>query len=193
MGVTSLDSHAPGNKHSEIQISRRSNIGAVFFGKLNTGKAQTNHKDPARKESQRSQRTVESILVPAMTLRTEVLWTLKVASSHFSLTSCLGLSELFRSMFTDSEIVKSFQLTKTKCGYIMNFGPAPYFKDFLLKETKAFDCFGVSFDESMNKILQEEQMDVQIRYWNETAKLVDTRFFDCQFLRRLMLKISLIV
>ena len=33
----------------------------------------------------------------------------------------------------------------------MNFGLAPYFKDFLLKEIKASDCFRVSFDESMNK------------------------------------------
>ena len=36
-----------GKKHSEIQISRSSNIGAAFFGKSNTGKAQTNGKDPA--------------------------------------------------------------------------------------------------------------------------------------------------
>ena len=91
-------------------------------------------------------------------------------------------------MFTDSKIVKSFQLSKTKCGYIINFGLAPYFKDLLLKEIKASDCFGVSFDESMNKVLQEEQMDVHIRYWNETAKLVDTRFFNTQFLRRLDVK-----
>ena len=27
-------------------------------------------------------------------------------------------------------------------------------------------------------------MDVQIRYCNETAKLVDLQFFNCQFLRR---------
>ena len=33
----------------------------------------------------------------------------------------------------------------------MNFGLAPYFKDLLLKEIKASDCFGVPFDESMNK------------------------------------------
>ena len=102
----------------------------------------------------------------------------KVVSSHFSLRSCLGLNDLFRSMFTDSEIVKSFQLSKTKCGYITNFGLAPYFKDLLRKEIKASDCFGASFDESMNKVLQEEQMDAQIRYWNEIAKLVDMRFSD---------------
>ena len=64
----------------------------------------------------------------------------------------------------------------------MNFGLAPYLKDLLLKEITVSDCFEVSFDESMNKVLQEEQVDVvQIRCWNEAAKLVDTRFFDSQF------------
>ena len=43
----------------------------------------------------------------------------------------------FWSMFTDSEIVKTFQLSKTKCGSIINFGLAPYFKDLLLKEIKS--------------------------------------------------------
>ena len=33
-----------------------------------------------------------------------------------------GLNELFPSISTDSEIFKSFQMTNTKCGYIMNFG-----------------------------------------------------------------------
>ena len=53
MGVTNSASHASGKKHSEIQISRSSNIGTVFFGKSNTGKAQTNDKDPASKESKK--------------------------------------------------------------------------------------------------------------------------------------------
>ena len=43
--------------------------------------------------------------------------------------SCLGLKELFEAMFSNSEIVKSFKLSKTKCGYFINFGLAPYFKD----------------------------------------------------------------
>ena len=68
--------HASGKKHSEIKISQSSNIGAAFFGKSN--------KDPASKESQKSQRTVESILVSVSTLRPEVFLTFKVASSHFS-------------------------------------------------------------------------------------------------------------
>ena len=87
-------------------------------------------------------------------------------------------------MFSDSEIAKSFKLSKTKCGYFINFGLAPYFKDLLVKEIKAANIFVVPFDESLNKVLQEEQMDVQVRYWNEAAKEVNTRFFDSQFLKR---------
>ena len=36
----------------------------------------------------------------------------------------------------------------------------------------------------MKKVLEEERIDVQIRYWNKTAKLVGMQFFDSQFLRR---------
>ena len=79
IGVSKLTSHASGKKHSEIEISQSLNIGAAFFGKSN--------KDPTNKESQKSQRTVESILVPVSALRAEVFLTFKVASSHFSLRS----------------------------------------------------------------------------------------------------------
>ena len=72
-------------KNSEIQVSQN---------KLNTGKAQSNNKYLASKENLKSQRTVESILVPVNTLRADVLWTFKVASIHFSLRSCLGLNKL---------------------------------------------------------------------------------------------------
>ena len=64
-----------GKKHSEIQISESLKIGAAFFGKSNTGKGQTNDKDPASKESQTSLRTVESISVPVNTLPADVLCT----------------------------------------------------------------------------------------------------------------------
>ena len=60
MGVTSLTSHASRKKHSEIQISQSLNIETAFFGMSN--------KYPASKESQKGQRTVESVLVPVSTL-----------------------------------------------------------------------------------------------------------------------------
>ena len=46
-------------------------------------------------------------------------------------------------MLTDSEYFKSSQLSKARCGYVMNFGLAPYFKYMLHKEIKASNCFGI--------------------------------------------------
>ena len=65
--------------------------------------------------------------------------------SYIKPMSCLGLKELFEAMFSNSEIVKSFKLSKTKCGYFINFGLAPYFKDMLVKKffvkSQYFCCF----------------------------------------------------
>ena len=47
--------------------------------------------------------------------------------------SCLGLSELFKVMFSDREIAKSFTLSKTKCSYYINYGLASHFKEELMK------------------------------------------------------------
>ena len=56
----------------KFQISESSNTAAAFFGKSNTGKAQTINKDATSKESQKNQRTAESILGPVSTLQAEV-------------------------------------------------------------------------------------------------------------------------
>ena len=73
------------------------------------------------------------MILPATVLAAEILCALKVANNQFSLRSCLGLSEIFKEMFPDSDIAKSSKLSKTKCGYVINYGLAPYFRDFLAK------------------------------------------------------------
>ena len=67
-------------------------------------------------------------------------------------------------MFPDSQIAKPFQLSKTKCAYYVVFGLAPYFKAFLVKDIKLPPFYSLSFDESLNNKLQEEQMDISIRF-----------------------------
>ena len=73
-------------------------------------------------------------------------------------------------MFSDSDIAKSFSLGKTKCTYFINFGIAPYFRDLLLKELKSSKYIVVSYDESLNAFLEEELMDILVRFFNETTK-----------------------
>ena len=87
-------------------------------------------------------------------------------------------------MFIDSEIAKSFQLSKTKCGYLTNYGLVPYFKDILLKSINSSEFFVLSYDESLNKVLQEDQMDVHFRFWDNDVNEVSTRFYDSHFLKQ---------
>ena len=41
----------------------------------------------------------------------------------------------------------------------------------------------VSYDESFNRIVHNEQMDIQISYWNESLGVVETHYFDSKFLK----------
>ena len=87
MGISALNSHSVGKKQKD-QESRDSNS-IVFF--------RTAIKSSSSQSSQSmNKKTVESMIVPASALRVEILWTLKVSISHFSLRSCLGLNELFK-------------------------------------------------------------------------------------------------
>ena len=78
-------------------------------------------------------------------------------------------------MFDDSQIAKSFQLSKTKYSYLVNFGIAPQFRQELADDTKQSPFISVSFDESLNDVLQKKQMNVIIRFWNAIAEKIEVR------------------
>ena len=71
-----------------------------------------------------------------------------------------------------------------KCAYHAVFGLAPYFKEFLVKDIKLSPFYSFSFDESLNNKLQEEQMDISIRFCDDTAGEALTRNFDSRFFKR---------
>ena len=51
-----------------------------------------------------------------------------------------------------------------------------------MDEIKRSDHYSVSFiDESMNKVTQNEQMDISIRFWNELTNLVERRYLKSVF------------
>ena len=87
-------------------------------------------------------------------------------------------------MFPDSDIASKFTLGKSKCSYIINYGLSPYFKDNLIKSINSSPFYTLSFDESMNSVMQNCQMDVNIKFWDEMSGTVQTRYFDSQFLYR---------
>ena len=87
-------------------------------------------------------------------------------------------------MFSDSKIAESFKLGKTKCGYFINYGLEPFSKMNLIKSIKDSPFFAASFDESLNRINKDEQMDVHIRYWDNEKGLVKTNYLDSRFVFR---------
>ena len=115
------------------------------------------------------------------TLYAEIKWALKVVRSHFSYRSCQGLNALFMDMFGECQVANGFKLSRTKCSYLVRFGLLPYFRDSLVKEVKSSPFFSISFDESLNKALQKNQMDIQIRYWCPIINMIKVRYWGSTF------------
>ena len=84
-------------------------------------------------------------------------------------------------MFSYSNVASKFQLSKTKCAYLVNFGIAPYINESLKIKILASPFFSVSFDESLNFVLEKQQMDIHIRFWSDETKKIETRYWDSQF------------
>ena len=55
-------------------------------------------------------------------------------------------------MFPDSGIANNFSCGKTKCGFIVKFGIAPYFVELLNSQLKDVEYFLALFDESFNSV-----------------------------------------
>ena len=213
MGKRALQSHATGKKHQKalalmVTVKKEQNTLHSFFSKV--PKAIPVH-DTALVQEEIPDAVPPDLYVPpppplsvqqsaASTtngskqqcvlkvssgdvLRAEVLWSIKVVLSHFSVNSCTGMPELFRSMFPDSSIAKEFKIYKTKCSYIICFGLAPYFKELFMRKLKEADCkFVISFDESLNRILQEELMDLIVHLWDKERQKVSMLYYGSKFL-----------
>ena len=89
---------------------------------------------------------------------------------------------MFSTMFQDSPSASKLSLGATKMSYLLNFGITPYFKNLLLDEIKASPYYVLSFDESLNTVLQKEQMDVIICYFCSNTGRVESKYFNSEFL-----------
>ena len=87
-------------------------------------------------------------------------------------------------MFSCSDVAHQFSLGKTKVCYMILYGIAPYCKAELLGQINSSPQFSFSFDESLNTALQKCQMDINMRFFNNTTNMVVTRYLDSKFLER---------
>ena len=113
-------------------------------------------------------------------MKAEILWSIKSMMAHLSFNASANIGDLFKKMFPDSEIASKFACGKTKVNYLLCFGIAPFFKEKLLQIVKEAECVKISFDESLNKDFQSEQMDIIVHYFHEDKCL--SQYFDSQFM-----------
>ena len=76
------------------------------------------------------------------------------------LLSHVNCLQLFAVMFPDSKIASQIELGRMKLKYIVNFGLGPHFRDVLKYETAVSEWYSISFDDSLNKVVQECEMDI---------------------------------
>ena len=81
-------------------------------------------------------------------------------------------------MFPDSTIAK---LGKTKCGHYITYGMAPYFGELIKTLINKSPCFSLSFDESLNRVQHVEQMDMNVKYWDDGNGLVKLNYVTSRF------------
>ena len=104
--------------------------------------------------------------------------------NHSSYRTADEISDAFPSMFTDSKIAQEFSVAKTKLRYLMVFGLSTYFEHQIKESVKQCNHFKVLFDDSCNSVLNKEQMDVMIRYFDERLQEMCTVYIGSQFLGR---------
>ena len=77
------------------------------------------------------------------------------------------LCNTFQKMFPDSGIATRMKLGCTKATYIANFGILPYVSMLLHGSINKPPVYILSFDESLNKVTQECEMDLLICFWDD--------------------------
>ena len=183
MGVAAVKSHMKCQKHASISGSAGSSTQAIRSFFVNPQGVSSRSSDTSGSTLPSTSHTsLDTAVVTGDIIRAEVLWTLKVVMCHYSFTSCNDISATFRAMFPDSGIAMTFTCGATKCAYLTCFGLAPYFHEQLVDMVRSTACYSISFDECMNRISQNEQMDFIIRYWDGNTNKVAVRYLGSEFL-----------
>jgi len=135
----------------------------------------------------RQSREVQSAITKAMlndnVTKAEILWSLHCVCDHTSQRSAARSVSLFPNMFPYSDTACKMELQWTKVGYYINHGLGPHFSGELRKYLEdTADFVSVGFDESLNKITQKIQMDLQVRFWHKEKDECVTRYLTSEFL-----------
>ena len=104
--------------------------------------------------------------------------------SKHSFNSSLIKNELFATIFSDRKETKAFSCGERKCSYLENYGIVSYFLELLNIQLVELKHFVTLYDESNDKVEKQRQMDLHIRFLDNSEDIVATRYFSSEFLRK---------
>ncbi|GBL76765.1 hypothetical protein AVEN_53438-1 [Araneus ventricosus] len=193
MGIGAIKCHACGSEHKNIlkQQPSQSLMNSFFNSQCGTSKSgdsteSANSGETAQPESfsnkKDMEQTIQLVTTNDETLKVGILWAMNVVEKKSSLNSCINISKIFKCMFSDSALALQFQLGKDKVSCIIHYGISHYFHETLLDTLRNCSDITICFDESLNKVAQEGQMDLIERFWMEGN--ICTRYSGSVFLGR---------
>ena len=152
MGEGALVSHQKSKKHVQLIKAAKPAVPLANF-------LSSHQQESAEPTSASTGKSVEAHCVSASDiLKAEILWTLKVVSSHYSYKSCEDNGKIFAAMFPDCQTAQNFKCGERKTSYLATFGIAPHFVSLLKQKVKAETSYVLLFDETLNKEMQEKQL-----------------------------------
>lgn len=177
-----------GNKHN----SKQNEIGCLFQSQTNNtinGLQELNKTNESTVSGQPNPQNaknsaITSYLSKDEIIKAEIIWTLTSIYYHLSLNTAAKCVESIKLMVKnnfDSSIDK-IHLSNDKMAYSIAYSLGPYFCKKNFDNVLDNHSYAISFDESFNTVLQKEQMDLHVRFWNNVAQQTQIKYLGSVFL-----------
>ncbi|KAJ8882148.1 hypothetical protein PR048_018636 [Dryococelus australis] len=166
MGRLALVSHANGAKNVFFMTNKKKSPPLDVFIK----KQDTEHviSTTAMSHSSAGPTGIAKFLLNDGTSKVEILWSVAIVMIHlsFSLTAQLLVKFSFRELLA----------------YLIVNGVAPHFREKLANTQKTCEHLVIAVDETLNKVLQRQQMDIDVEFWNDANLEVTSMYVTSAFL-----------
>ena len=94
----------------------------------------------------------------------EIIWALNCVVKGYSDRSNEDFGDILRAMCPTSPGAKCFKMGRNKLKYVVNHGVYPYFREELDRDVDKSPFIAIMFDESLNEIVKQSEMDVFVRF-----------------------------
>ena len=112
----------------------------------------------------------------------EIIWALNCVVKGYSDRSNDDFGDISRAICPTGLEPKYFKMGRNKLKYVVTHGLYPYFREKLDSDVNKSLFISIMFDESLNEIVQQSEMDMFVCFWDIDRHKISSRFYDSRFL-----------